>query len=123
MRILQSMSIRIMTFVIVDEKQEEKTMNNSNEPMNGNIPENSYRVLFEGESTTHTYPASTSADEFFSTVAKIICFSDCSGEEVKDIRFHGKQYRYCGWQPGMKFEFRPVTGGENWVGWFPNWDH
>ena len=116
----QEMTIRQLRKILFDMEDQDQEAETSTMVMLGM---NSYKVEFEGEESTHTLPASTSADAFFTSVAKIICFSDCSGEEVKDIRFHGKQYEYQGWQPGMKYEFEPLTGGESWVGYFPNWDH
>lgn len=116
----QEMTVRQLRKALYDMEDQEKEADSATMRMLGM---NSYKVVFEEEESTYTYPASTTASEFFTKVAKTICFSDCSGEEVKDIRFHGKQYRYCGWQPGMKYEFEPVDGGENWVGFFPNWDH
>lgn len=63
-------------------------------------------------------------DELFRRVSKFYAFSDCEYEDysVEEISVEGIKCVYCGWQPGMKYEYKSVIGIE-WVGYFPEWDH
>lgn len=62
-------------------------------------------------------------DEFFCHLAKLVTFSDLSGDELICAWWHGKRWRYCGWQPDMRREFYCLMTGEHWVGYFEQWDH
>lgn len=63
-------------------------------------------------------------DEVLYFAAKAICFSDCSDEEVNYICVGGREVRYCGWRPGMVYEFYDVkTRDIIWSRSFPHWDH
>lgn len=62
-------------------------------------------------------------DKFFCEISKRIAFSDCSGEEVFNIIWQGKEVEYVGWQPNMRFEYKDFDGKTVWVGEFPEWDH
>ena len=63
------------------------------------------------------------ADFFFTNVSKKICFDDCDDDTVVKIYYKGKEVRYVGWQPCMKYEYKDLDGNTVWVGEFPEWDH
>ena len=62
-------------------------------------------------------------DMFFSEISKRICYDDCTGEYVVVIFWNGETIHYAGWQPGMKYEYRNMSGETVWVGYFEEWDH
>lgn len=86
-----------------------------------NVTENRYTIVFEGEESVHSLPI-VNKTRFFVEVAKQVCFTDCGDYDVKDIVWHGKQFVYQGWEPGMVYRFKAEDGDE-WVGRFPEWDH
>ena len=92
------------------------------EDMMANLTNNQYTQVFEGEESVIKRPWDNKT-AFFVRVAHDICFSDCCGDlDVRSIIFHGKQYEYQGWEPGMVYRFVSEDGDE-WVGRFPEWDH
>ena len=62
-------------------------------------------------------------DKFFCEISKRIAFDDLTNEEVTDIYWRGLKIEYAGWQPGMKFEYKDLSGKTVWVGQFEHWDH
>lgn len=58
-------------------------------------------------------------------VSKHICFSDCDDTFVIiKVIYHGREVKYVGWQPNMKYEYKFVaTGDVAWCSWHPEWDH
>lgn len=62
-------------------------------------------------------------DQLLCEVSKIICFGDCSDERVTKIVAAGKELHYCGWQPGMLYEYVNDEGQTVWSARFENWDH
>ena len=60
---------------------------------------------------------------FFRTVAKELAMEDVNERAVTKIVFRGREYRYVGWQAGMKFEFVAVDDAESFVVWMPEYDH
>ena len=50
----------------------------------------------------------TPGDVLFYRVAGELAMDDCTGCDVTKIVYHGEEYRYCGWQPDMKFEFYSI---------------
>lgn len=76
----------------------------------------------EGIAHTATYKGS-STDKFFNDISYKLAFDDCSNEAIVAIFYQGKEVRYAGWQPGMKYEYKDLDGNTVWVRDFPNWDH
>ena len=64
----------------------------------------SYVYEFEGEQTA-VNKEGTELWPFFREVAAIIAMSDCSEQEIVKIVFHGKEFHYAGWAPGMEYTF------------------
>ena len=64
-----------------------------------------------------------SYDQWFTQLAKILAFDDCSGERVLYIMYKGKELHYTGWKPGMLYEFADKKGNVIWSASFPEWDH
>ena len=62
-------------------------------------------------------------DQFFTEVSRRICFDDCTNENVTAIFWQGKEIRYAGWQPCMKYEYKDLDGNTVWVAYFEEWDH
>lgn len=61
---------------------------------------------------------------FFREVAIHLAMSDCTNEDVARIVYDWTEYRFIGWQPGMKFTFRNVEGPRrNITVWLPEYDH
>ena len=60
---------------------------------------------------------------FFTAISKRYAFDDCSNETIIAIFWQGKEVRYVGWQPCMKFEYKDLNGKTVWVGEFEHWDH
>lgn len=63
------------------------------------------------------------ADKFFTEVSHIYAFDDCSNKSIISIFWHGKEIRYVGWQPMMRYEYKDLDGNTVWVGQFEEWDH
>lgn len=81
-------------------------------------------VEFEGEYTCHDYSAFyNDIDSMFTMISQIICFSDCTDEEVVEIMWKGVPVHYVGWRPDMYFRFEDKIGNLVWDGYFPRWDH
>lgn len=85
---------------------------------------NYYEYEFEGQHCV-TDLADCGLWPFFRTVGAEIAMSDCTGVHVTKIVYGGRQFRYVGWQPGMKFEFVGVgdNAAETYVVWLPQYDH
>lgn len=77
----------------------------------------------EGEPHSKTFDASVSIDSFFTDVSRRICFDDLTDESVHKIFYKGVEVEYVGWQRGMKFEYKDLSGNTVWVGYFEHWDH
>ena len=62
---------------------------------------------------------------FFRIVGRVLAFDDCSPINITKIVYDGREFRYVGWQPDMKFEFVGVGDGsaESYVVWLPECDH
>lgn len=83
----------------------------------------SFKIEYgDEEADVQEFPGTMSRDEFFSRVAKAVCFDDCGDYTVSEITFRGTRYVYSGWQPGMVYNFKSENGDE-WEGCFPEWDH
>lgn len=80
-----------------------------------------YVKTFEGVFENRTYE--DVLNEVLYTAAKMICFSDCGEDEVREIYIDGAKVEYLGWQPGMLFEFCGANGRIVWSRRFPEWDH
>ena len=76
----------------------------------------------EGIAHSETYMG-IDMDKFLYAVSKRIAFDDCSGETVQKIYFKGKELKYAGWKPGMRYEYTDLDGNTVWVGSFEEWDH
>ena len=51
-------------------------------------------------------------------------WSDCDDTyRIDEIMCDGVELHYCGWQPGMLFEFVSENGGIVYSAEFPQWDH
>ena len=55
--------------------------------------------------------------------SSLICFSDCSDEEILSIRSGDHNIEYVGWQPNMLYEFVDEAGNIIFSRSFPNWEH
>ena len=63
-------------------------------------------------------------DTVFGSASHMYAFNDIEEREVELIRFHGEEYEYAGWQPGMTYSFtKKGETEEAWCGSFPHWDH
>ena len=84
----------------------------------------SWYIYTDAEGTFHnkTY-GQIDMDKFFAEISKRIAFDDCSGETVHKIYYKGKEIKYVGWQPNMRFEYKDLDGNTVWVGVFEHWDH
>ena len=60
---------------------------------------------------------------FFRTVAAEIAMSDCSEVRVNKIVYQDKEFKYTGWQPGMRFTFISQDGTEEYTTYMPEYDH
>lgn len=78
---------------------------------------------YEGEAHSIVANALVSKNIFFTEVSKKICFHDLDDSTVRKIFYKGKEVRYAGWQPGMKYEYKDLDGNTIWVRNFPEWDH
>jgi hypothetical protein len=76
----------------------------------------------EGEMHSVTYEH-IDTDKFFYEISKRIAFDDITDESVVAIFWRGKEIRYAGWQPCMKYEYKDLGGSTVWLGNFPEWDH
>ena len=78
----------------------------------------------DGEVTIKTYP-NDKADTMMRDVSQVICFSDCDDTwEVIQIIYQGREVKYVGWMPCMRFRYRFIeTGDIAWEESFMNWDH
>ena len=82
-----------------------------------------YIYEFDGEQTT-VNKEGTEVWPFFREVAAIIAMSDCSEQEIVKIVFHGKEFHYAGWAPGMEFTFVDNSDSENtYTVWMEHLDH
>ena len=80
---------------------------------------------YDSEDTVcvHGYSSDVSMCKFFSEVSQVICFGDCSDEDVIEIVWQGQRVHYCGWEPGMVYRYVDEKNKEVWCGRFPEWDH
>lgn len=84
----------------------------------------SWYIYTDAEGIAHSETFSgIDMDKFLYKVSQRIAFDDCSGETVQKIYFKGKELKYVGWQPGMKYEYTDLDGNTVWVGQFEEWDH
>lgn len=65
------------------------------------------------------------ADHACYNAAKIICYGDCNGAELKRLVCRGYELEYVGWQPNMLFEFRQKGTHDEacWSEYYPEWEH
>ena len=84
----------------------------------------SFYIYRDSEGITHsvTYEH-IDTDKFFYEISKRYAFDDCSGDDILEIFWRGKEVLYVGWQPNMRFEYKDLNGKTVWVGNFPEWDH
>ena len=78
----------------------------------------------EMEKTSVRFDDYDTLDTVLTTASQMYAFSDLDGREVELIRFHGEEYEYDGWAPGMTYSY--TKKGEKkpiWCGCFPHWDH
>ena len=89
-------------------------------------------IEFEGHTEIKAYDDDVELDRILYDASKIECFSDCSDENVKAVYWHGKEYKYFGWEPNMRFVwYDPSTadpehdemGEVVFDCCFPEWDH
>ena len=65
-----------------------------------------------------------SLNELLTHASYLIEFSDCGDYEVKEVLWHGREYKYMGWQHGMLYEWYDVETKEIvFSRTFPEWDH
>lgn len=76
----------------------------------------------EGDTYVKTYEL-VDIYKFFHDVSNVIAFGDCTNYTITNIYFDGKEIKYVGWQPGMRFEYKDLDGNTVWVGSFEHWDH
>ena len=63
-------------------------------------------------------------NETLYAASKLLAFDDCCPVDVDVIVVEGREVKYCGWQPGMVYEFYDCeTKGIVWSCDFPQWDH
>ena len=56
--------------------------------------------------------------------SQIYAWHDCDDTyDIEEIMCDGVELHYCGWQPGMLFEFVSENGGVVYSAEFPQWDH
>ena len=72
---------------------------------------------------TMRFDSGASEDAIFTQIAKMICYSDCTGIEIEYICINGRRYEYGGWLPNMVFEFLDEDGDSYWAQIFPEWEH
>lgn len=78
--------------------------------------------LNDGEICTETFD---SMDDMLHRVSFMHAFSDCDDSfQILKVEWDGREIRYMGWQPGMKYEYYWADNGESmWVNYYPGWDH
>lgn len=62
----------------------------------------------------HLYTKFENDFDFFITISKTICFSNLSGEDVKEIYYKGEKIHYAGWQSDLYFQFLNENGETVW---------
>lgn len=79
----------------------------------------------DDSTSTRIYNTNTRADyeQFFYDLAEIYCFADCSDERVLSARYNDEDVYYCGWRPGMLYEFKNRKGEIVYSNRFPHWEH
>lgn len=63
-------------------------------------------------------------NEMLRAVSKMYAFDDCEPVEIVSIKAEGRELAYCGWMPGMEYNYYDKETGEIvWTEYFPEWDH
>lgn len=81
-----------------------------------------YSYEIDGEIIRVNFPSNVNHLAFFGEVTEMIAFSDCTDERITKIVFHGVEYKYQGWAPGMYFVY-VGSNGEVFDGYYPEYDH
>ena len=78
----------------------------------------------DGEITVKAYE-DDKQDIMMRDVSSLICFSDCDDTfEIVKIIFNGREVRYVGWMPLMRYRYRYVdTDDIAWEQSFMQWNH
>lgn len=86
---------------------------------------NNYLELQYHEEAELTRIFYNSADEVGYWASKYLCFDDIDDSyDVVKIVMDGREVRYAGWMPGMRFEYYDAETQEIVAQYeFPNWDH
>ncbi len=82
-----------------------------------------FAVVNDGVTRVRGYASTVTEYEFFHDVAETISFGDCSGDDVCQIVWHGKEVRYDGWRRQEYFGFSDVYGNPVFGASFPQFDH
>lgn len=78
----------------------------------------------EMEKTTVSFDDYETLDTVLVTASQMYAFSDIDDRDIELIRFHGEEYEYDGWKPGMTYSFTKKGEKESaWCNSFPRWDH
>jgi hypothetical protein len=84
----------------------------------------SWYIYTDAEGIAHSETfGNVDMDMFLYKVSKRIAFDDLDDITVQKIYYKGKELKYAGWQPCMRFEYKDLNGNTVWVGEFEEWDH
>lgn len=72
---------------------------------------------------TKIFPKDISEDEFYYRVSNRISMSDCTGEEILTMVYHGQEVKYYGWEPNEHFIYKDLNGNTVYEAWYPEFDH